>query len=94
MFFFYIPIHISVAMFGITLEELMTIELNSLGIYINFVDVLISMNTGYLEYFLIFRFYEKGVYQIDRWKVLKNYLKTYFITDFFVNFVVLFILFI
>ena len=46
IFFFFIPIHISVAMLGITLSDLMTPNLKMFGLLINFIDVLISMNSG------------------------------------------------
>lgn len=76
-FLFFIPVHIAV---GVNMNELMTVELRTLAIVIVFADVLVSMNTG---------FFEKGVCQIDRWKVMNYYIENYFTVDFFVNFVLL-----
>ena len=64
LFFFFIPIHISVASLELKLGHIMGEILRTVGIFISFLDVIVSMNTAYSD---------KGIFERNRKKVIKFY---------------------
>ena len=71
LLFFSIPIHICFAM---PYEDFMPENLNNLSCILLFIDLGISINTGY---------YDKGQQVIHRWSIVKNYVRKKLITEIF-----------
>ena len=66
---FFIPIHVS---FGIPLQNIVDQNILIMNYIIQFMDILISLNTGY---------YEKGILVVSRYEIVRYYIKNNFFTE-------------